>query len=88
MNCVVDAYESHDIMTSDVPNAFIQTDAPEIEIGERVIMKIREKLVDWLVDLDPGEYENLVVIENHQKSYLPFDTKVDLWHARSFAPVV
>ena len=37
------------------------------EIGERVIMKIRGKLVDWLVDLDPGKYENLVVIENHQK---------------------
>ena len=56
-----------DIMTSDIPNAFIQTDAPEKEIGERVIMKIRGKLVDWLVDLDPGEYENLVVIENNQK---------------------
>ena len=23
--------------------------------------------MDWLVDIDPGEYENLVVIENQQK---------------------
>ena len=54
-------------MTSDVPNAFIQTDVHAKEVGERVIMKIHGKLVDWLVDLDPGKYENLVVIENHQK---------------------
>ena len=67
MTCAVDSFERRDVMTSDVPNAFIQTDAPEKEIGERVIMKIRGKLVDWLVDLDPGKYENLVVIENHQK---------------------
>ena len=67
LTCAIDAYECRDIMVSDVPNAFIQTDAPKKEVGERVIMKIRGKLVDWLVDLEPGEYENLVVIENHQK---------------------
>ena len=54
-------------MTSDVLKAFIQTDAPVKGIGERVIMKICGKLVDYLVELDPVEYENLVVIENHQK---------------------
>ena len=54
-------------MTSDVLKNFIQRDASEKEIGERVIKKIQGKLVDWLVDLDPGEYENLVVIEKHQK---------------------
>ena len=27
-------------------------------------MKIRGKLVDWLIQLDPGTYQNLVVIEN------------------------
>ena len=46
MTCVVDAFERRDVMTSDVQNKFIQTDAPEKEIGERVIMKIRGKLVD------------------------------------------
>ena len=30
-------------------------------------MKIRGTLVDWLVDIDPGEYENLVFIKNNQK---------------------
>ena len=56
MTCAVDAYTIRDIMTSYVPNAFIQTDATEKEIGERVIIKIRGKLVDLSVDLDPGEY--------------------------------
>ena len=67
LTCAIDTYERRDIMVSDVPNAFIQTDEPKKEVGERVIMKIRGKLVDWLVNLEPGEYKNLVVIENHQK---------------------
>ena len=67
MTCTVDVFERQDIMTSYFPKVFIQTDAPVKEIGKRVIMKIRVSLVDWLLELDPGEYENLVVIENHQK---------------------
>ena len=41
MTCAVDAYGRRDIMTSAVPNAFIQKDAPEKGIGERVVMTIQ-----------------------------------------------
>ena len=54
MNCSIEAYERRDVMTSDVPNAFIQTDAPTKEVGKRVIVKITGKLVNWLFDLYPG----------------------------------
>lgn len=67
MTVAFDAHERQDVMRSDVPNAFIQIDAPVKDVGERVIMKICGKLVDWLVDIDPGEHKNLVVIENNQK---------------------
>ena len=51
-------------MSLDVPNTFIQALIPKKVKGERIIMKIRGKLVDWLIQLDPGTYQNLVVIEN------------------------
>ncbi|CAJ1944725.1 unnamed protein product [Cylindrotheca closterium] len=39
--CVIDAHEGRDIMTMDVPNAFIQTYMPEAKEGEdRIYMKI------------------------------------------------
>ena len=37
----IDAKENHDVMTADVPNAFVQTQMPQTKDGEeRVIMKI------------------------------------------------
>ena len=42
------------LMSADVPNAFIQTEMPEIKQGEeRVMMKITGVLVDMLIQLDP-----------------------------------
>ena len=43
ITAVIDAFEERDVMSADVPNAFIQTLMPPIEDGEdRVIMKITE----------------------------------------------
>ena len=37
----IDAKENRDVMTADVPNAFVQTQMPQTKDGEeRVIMKI------------------------------------------------
>jgi len=41
LTATIDAYEDRDIMTADVPNAFIQAEMPLVEDGEeRVMMKI------------------------------------------------
>ena len=51
---VIDAKKNRDIMTTDIPNAFIQAHMPEIKNGEHpVIMKITGVLVDLLVKLAP-----------------------------------
>ena len=64
----IDAYEGRDVMTADVPNAFIQTDMPEVKPGdERVIMKITGVLVDMLVQVDPQLYGSHVVYERGRK---------------------
>eukprot|EP00980_Cylindrotheca_fusiformis_P001123 scaffold313_cov73-Cylindrotheca_fusiformis.AAC.1 len=69
LTATIDAHEGRDVMTADVPNAFIQTQMPERKEGEdRVIMKITGVLVvDLLVELDPQTYKNFVVFENGKK---------------------
>ena len=67
LTCTVDAYQNRDVMSMDVPNAYLHATLPEKEIGERVVMKIRGKLVDWLVEIDPLAYLDYVVIERGEQ---------------------
>lgn len=63
LTCAIDAHAKRDVMVLDIPNAFIQAGVPMKKKGERIIMKIQGKLVDWLLDLDPSTYSSHVVIE-------------------------
>jgi hypothetical protein len=54
---VIDAKQNRDVMTLDIPNAFVQTE------GDKIIMKIRGQLVDILLELCPGVYDDYVLIE-------------------------
>jgi len=60
----IDAEENRHVATLDIPNAFIQTEMEDRE--EKVIMKIRGKLVEILCDIDT-KYEDFVVKENEKK---------------------
>jgi hypothetical protein len=51
----IDAKENHDVMTADIPNAFIQTNMQSTN-SETVMMKIRGPLVDMLLKLDEALY--------------------------------
>ena len=62
---MIDAHEERDVMTSDIPNAFIQAPMPKKD--EKVIMKITGKLVDVLVNMHPDTYAEYVVYEKEQK---------------------
>jgi hypothetical protein len=64
---VIEAKQRRDVMTADIPNAFVQTDVGKRPIGERIIMKIRGPLVDMLVALSPETYEPYVVYEGKSK---------------------
>ena len=68
LTAVIDANEERDVMTSDIPNAFIQTEMPEVKDGEqRVTMKITGVLVDMIVQLNPNTYGEFVVYEKGRK---------------------
>ena len=58
----IDAKENRDVVTLDIPNAFIQT---EYE-GEDLYMKVRGMLAELLVSVDPNLYEPFVIYENEQ----------------------
>jgi hypothetical protein len=60
---VIDAKQGHNVMTANIPNAFVQTDIEDQEVTARIIMKIRGQLVDMLVDLAFQEYQNFVLYE-------------------------
>jgi hypothetical protein len=62
---VIDAKQKRDVMTADIPNAFVQT---SIALdGDKVIMKIRGQLVDILLEICPGVYDKYVIHEGKQK---------------------
>ena len=56
---MIEAKQQHNIMTADIPNAYVQTDINQS--GKKIIMKIRRELVDILVDVSPEIYSNYVV---------------------------
>jgi hypothetical protein len=67
LTATIDAKEGRDVMTADIPNAFVQTDIEDQKEGERIIMKIRGILVDMLVELDPDLYGPYVTYERNEK---------------------
>lgn len=46
LSCTVDFYERREVMSMDIPNVAIQARVLKQEIGNRIIMKIRGRLVD------------------------------------------
>jgi hypothetical protein len=53
----IDAKQKRDLMTADIPNAFVQTAIDEKNHikGEHIIMKIRGPLVDMLLEIAPDQ---------------------------------
>ena len=65
---VIETKQKRDVMTLDIPNAFVQTAVPQGKTDEEIIMKIRGPLVDMLIDIYPGKYEEFIVYERNKKS--------------------
>ena len=70
LTSVVDAKEERNVMSADIPNAFIQAKMPKANVengDERVIMKITGKLVNNLICIAPEVYSRYVVYENRHR---------------------
>ena len=62
---VIDAKEERDVVTIDIPNAFIQTKVENDE--DKVIMRMRGRLAEYLVMIAPEIYSPYVMMENGKK---------------------
>jgi hypothetical protein len=51
--------QGRNVMTLDIPNVFVQTLIPKS--GEKIIMKIRGGLVNILIEICPGIYDDYVI---------------------------
>ena len=68
LTSVIDAKEGRDVMTSDIPNTFIQTQNEPDKDGKQVFMKIKGVLVDMLIKLDLVMYKDKVVYKRGEKA--------------------
>jgi hypothetical protein len=66
LTAAIEAKEQRDVMTLDIPNAFIQTDVKPVG-DERIILKIKGALVDMLVEMQPEIYKDYVIFEGNVK---------------------
>jgi hypothetical protein len=63
LTAFIDAFEHRDVAVVDIPNAFIQTRIDKED--EMAIIRIREELVDMLVEIAPDTYKPYVSV-NHK----------------------
>ena len=61
----IDAKQGQDILTADIPNAFVQTPLSSND-KEKIIMKIRGELVNIIVNMDEVNYKQFVSYEQKQ----------------------
>jgi len=67
LTATIDAKEGRDVMTADVPNAFIQASIDADDGDDKIIMKLTGVIVDLLVEMAPEVYKDFVVMENGKK---------------------
>jgi hypothetical protein len=65
LTATIDAEEGRDVMTVDIPNAFVQTKLDNNQ--EKVIMKIWGILVDMLIEINPEMYGSYIVYEGNNR---------------------
>jgi len=65
ITATIDAHEERDVMTADIPNAFIQASLENLKDGDKkVVMKVTGMSVDLLVKVAPDVYGPFIVFEN------------------------
>ena len=75
LTSVVDAHEKRNVIVIDIPNAFIQTRVNDPK--DRVIIRMRGVVVDWLVQAAPEVYGPFVTKDKKGDSVL----LVECWNA-------
>ena len=60
---IIEVKQSRDVAIVDIPNAFIQIAIQKGNGQDRIMMKIKGKVIDILVEISPETYGNYVVFK-------------------------
>ena len=66
LTAMIDAEEDRDVMSSDIPNAFIQAPVEKNDDRETTFMKIVGPLVGILVGMHPEEYQEYIIYKKEK----------------------
>jgi hypothetical protein len=83
ITATIDAKQKRDVMTTNILNAFVQTDVDKKNQlkGECIIMKIRGPLVDMLLEIAPEGYEGAILdLQRQDQGLVHQDAQSNLWH--------
>jgi hypothetical protein len=64
---IIEVDEKWDIMTTNIPNAFVQTSSGFTKEGERIIIKVRDTFVNMLDERNSQVCKEHVSFENGSK---------------------
>jgi hypothetical protein len=83
ITAMIDAKQKHDVMTADIPNAFVQTDVDKKNQvkGEHIIMKIGGPSFDILLEIAPKVYEGYLDLRRKDQGLVRQNAQSNLWHA-------
>jgi hypothetical protein len=59
LSCVIDAFEERDVVTCNIPGAFMQSD-----MKRKVVMKLEGVMAEVIIKIDPKKYTKYVAKEN------------------------
>jgi len=83
ITATINAHEERDVMTADIPNAFIQASLENLKNGdEKAIMKVTGMLVNLLVQVAPHVYGPFVVFENGRNALYGMLQAALLWYKK------
>ena len=63
LSCMIDAMESREVATADIPGAFLQTDYDKGDIH----IKLEGAMVTLLEDIDPEYYKDFIFTVKRRK---------------------
>ena len=70
INTVISAKQKKNIMTSDIPNIFVQTKIETKTTDKQIIIKVRSKLVNMQMKFLSEDYQDFCLISRKSENHL------------------
>ena len=88
LTAVIEAAEGREVITIDIPNAFVQTEVQDDKDGDRIVMVVKGPLVDMLIKIQPDMYADKFVWEKETEGVVSTCKESDIWNATKFTPLL